>query len=606
MVVVGELFVVGGCPESPADSMADVDGTAGTGTDTGMDMPGNDCSVDLHDPNDSRANATAIDANTTMEAKLCTSSDEADWWMFTLSETSYVGVEVLFAKHAQDVALELWNVAAGTMIDRSQGGADIQAIHELLGPGTYEILVERREGDPTYTLETYALSTVTPPPMEGGATRVFCPRFDLDGDYTDASPKSGLYEDFGVEDDPNRWTPEAMLVQVLDKQGNVLLGWSPLDANGCTPPVWTPSPTDTEFALQYAMWSHFVRPPLPDTFVILYDCEQMQPCVLPRAYYQWSTAQGAMVKETEFIDSADVGQLFREELLVYWASAFAESRVTMGIDAHLYARVLGSADQGGGQVLACPDGYCPNGTTCEKKPLMFDHCRPKTRGTKNLGGHPTVDIAARAVDGVKGSWDPEHKFTIAHELGHIQTLWVPGFNTMMSNANYGWCSVNSLDSTHTVDSPEWQSAALVEGFADFYATAVFNQLEDDAWYRDGPNTKVDVENDTMRFQANCQAGLDNKMMMGLCNQPGDATACTDAGASNEIDWAGTLWDFTKVVGESELPNVLRLLSDAGQSNWDPGSTTPTAYDNILWAASLRFPNNGDDFHAAAQANGTNR
>jgi hypothetical protein len=135
---------------------------------------------------------------------------------------------------------------------------------------------------------------------------------------------------------------------------------------------------------------------------------------------------------------------------------------------------------------------------------------------------------------------------------------------------------------------------------------VFNQIEDGAWFRDGADKIADVENDTMRFQAKCQATLDKQMMEGHCAQPGDAAKCTDPGASNEIDWAGMLWDFTKVVGESELPNVLRLLSDAGQTNWDPGSTTSTAYENILWSAGMRFPNNGVAFHAAAKANGTNR
>jgi hypothetical protein len=116
----------------------------------------------------------------------------------------------------------------------------------------------------------------------------------------------------------------------------------------------------------------------------------------------------------------------------------------------------------------------------------------------------------------------------------------------------------------------------------------------------------DVENDTMRFQSQCPASLDKLLADGLCTQPGDATSCADAGASNEADWAGTLWDFTKVVGVQQLPSVLALLSDAGNGNWDTGSTTPTAYNNILWAAGLRFPANGDDFNAAAQANGTNR
>jgi hypothetical protein len=172
------LVVVSGCPEGTREWIADVEGTAGSemgiDTDVMLDMPGNDCSVDAYDPNDSRASATSISVDSIREATLCESGDEFDWWTFTLPERSYVGVEVSFAKAAQDVALELRDAATNTLIDRSQGGADMQAIHELLRPGTYEILVEQRDGNPTYTLETYALSTATPPtPADGGAFRVF-------------------------------------------------------------------------------------------------------------------------------------------------------------------------------------------------------------------------------------------------------------------------------------------------------------------------------------------------------------------------------------------------------------------------------------------------
>jgi hypothetical protein len=602
-----DILALSACPSEKIGPL--VDATDAENTDTGsgsgldMALGVGDCDLDMFEPNDSQAAATAINSDTTLTANLCESIDDVDWWTFRLPETSYVGVEVLFAKDSQDVRLELWDTSTSAMIDRAQDGADIQAIHELLQPGTYEILVERRAGDPTYTLETYALSTATPPPDDGGATRVFCPRFDLDWEYEDANSKADMREDFGLQDDPDRWEPKAMLVQVFDADsGDVRLGWGPLDANGCTPPVWTPSSADTEFGLQYALWSHFVRPAQPDTFMIVYDCEQMQPCALPRPYVEWTTAQGGAVQETRFIGSADPGQQFREELLVYWASAFSESRVSMGVDAHLYARVLGSADLGGGQFLACPTGYCPNGTTCEMKGgVPYEHCRTKTRGTRNVGGHPTLDIAASAVDGADNSGHPESKFTISHELGHVQTLWVSESGTMIESVNYGWCELVSTDRTHTFDSPEWQAAALIEGFADFYAVAVFNRLEEGAWY-DG----MDVENGTMRFQAGCPASLAMLKMDNKCLQPGDATDCADAGASNEIDWAGTLWDFTKVVGAQQLPSVLALLSDAGNLNWDTGSTTPAAYNNILQAAGLRFPGNGDEFDAAAQTNGTNR
>ena len=113
-----------------------------------------------------------------------------------------------------------------------------------VAPGSYDVLVERLAGDPSYTLNTYALSTVSPP-GSGSATRVFCPRFDLDDDYEDAATQADMLEDFGLQDSPDRWRPESMLVRVLDDQGNVRLGWGPLDGVGCTPPVSTPSPTDT-------------------------------------------------------------------------------------------------------------------------------------------------------------------------------------------------------------------------------------------------------------------------------------------------------------------------------------------------------------------------
>jgi hypothetical protein len=142
---------------------------------------------------------------------------------------------------------------------------------------------------------------------------------------------------------------------------------------------------------------------------------------------------------------------------------------------------------------------------------------------------------------------------------------------------------------------------MVEGFADFYAAAVFNQFGPGAWLG-----KNDIENDTRRYFAKCPGSLNSLVMQGYCGVQGDATMCADAGGSNETDWAGTLWDFAKVVGVDEMPAVLLLLSDAIKLAWDPGSTTIDAYNNMRHAANLRFPANGDDFHASAQANGTNR
>ena len=561
------------------------------------------CHLDAHDSNEQRGDASRIAQNAELSATLCAGADETDWYTFTLAAPSYVGVELLFEKDGQDVALELSEHDAGTLIDRSEGGADMQATHQLLQPGTYDIEVQRILGDPSYTLRTYALPTSTPPSTNmGTATRVFCPRFDLDDQYSDRSSSLDMREDFGLEDSPDRWRPASMLVRVLDQGGNPRLGWAPLDDQGCTAPVLAQE-YESRFVLEYVFWSHFVRPQRPDTFLITYDCEEMQPCELPHRYYMWRTGTGEAVRETRFIASADGGDERREELLVFWAAAFSESRVSMGLEAHLYARVLGAADVGGGQFVACPSGYCPNGASCETaNPPGFKHCRPKTRSNTDLGGHPTINIASDRVNGSALSGAPERKFTIAHEIGHLQTMWVPGIGNMDPPVNYEWCSVTSGGGgTHTSDSPEWQSAAMVEGFADFYATAVFNELGAGAWYR-----QEDIENDTQRYFAQCQASLDSLMAEGHCGLPGDATMCSNPGGSNETDWAGTLWDFTKVVGIDDLPTVLLLLSDAIKLAWDPGSTTLDAYNNMRHAAILRFPTNGDDFHVAAQTNGASR
>lgn len=131
--------------------------------------------------------------------------------------------------------------------------------------------------------------------------------------------------------------------------------------------------------------------------------------------------------------------------------------------------------------------------------------------------------------------------------------------------------------------------------------AVFNELGVGAWVGGD-----DIETDTQRYLAQCQASLDSLKLAGRCDLAGDATQCSDAGGSNETDWAGTLWDFAKIVGVEQLPTVLLLLSDALQLSWDPGSTTIDAFNNMQQAASLRFPANGNDFNVAAQTNGTKR
>ena len=95
-------FLLGCTPDPPDD--ASHGGTAETGAPT--DLPMGNCAVDEHDPNGSRAEAGPIEQNEELSATLCAGGDETDWYTFTLGAPSYVGIEVLFEKDGQDVALE--------------------------------------------------------------------------------------------------------------------------------------------------------------------------------------------------------------------------------------------------------------------------------------------------------------------------------------------------------------------------------------------------------------------------------------------------------------------------------------------------------------------
>jgi len=614
------------CPGDDGEFSGETEGyDTSTGAATAPDLPnmpvetnpGCDGTFDPFDPNELPGDATVIMPDSVQAASLAAGCDEVDWWEFSLPEPSYMGIEAHFISDSHDLSVELWDAGAGTLIQASSGGTDIQAIHELLPPGTYRVAVTRVAGDPVYSLETYALSTASQALPSGMATRVFCPRFNLNGRYEDASNAAlaaDSREDYGLTlaqtppPEADQWVPHGLLVRVTNDKGEALLGWGPLVETGCTAPVKSPSVNDTQFILEFALWSHFVRDGLADAFVIHYNCENPSRCSLPIRAHAWETDSGVAVTEAKFIATGGPDDPFRQQALIHWVAAFAEFRVPTGLGGAVYTRSLGAADYGpaGSPQFQMCSGYCPNGMVCQTadQQLAF-HCRPKTRTNRRLGGHPTADIAA---DTAQGAGAPERKFTIAHELGHAQTVrsadgkfLTPSLIT--KGVSLDWCSVvNGGSSTHTKTSVEWQSGAFTEGIADFYATVVFNDIEPGAWL-----LGEDVENDTNRFTAFCPINLSVHMTDGKCGMPGDATSCADLGAANSFDWTGTLWDFAKIVGDAGVPGILSLLPDVLQDpKWDPGSTTMTAYNRILTAAAARFPMNGVDFDAAAQNNGTKR
>ena len=598
-----------GCNGGGGDGGGTATGTGtGTGTATGTGSAstgttGSACELDPWESNDGPAEATDLDGvdataledrtdALVLDATLCEGADEEDFYTWTLSDAAYVGVEVTFRKEAQDVALELQD-DAGQVLVRSEGGRDVQLAHARLGAGTYRVRVQRVAGSPPYRLRAYALSERADG-WPGGVSRSVCPRYDLDGAFQDAA--RGTY---GTEGNADRWQPPRLLVRVRSEDGaTVLRGWAPLDAGGCTGPFLAPAGADT-FEVDHVPWSHFVGAAGGRAFeVVTLDCQRDAPCELPLRTTTWTWSAGPNEpQDTAFVASGVDGSPFEDVARVHWVTSFSESRATLGESGSIYARLLGPANLGtpdAPDYIPC-DGagaYCPNGRVCEmgqpppNGPVFF-HCRPKTRSNDAAGGHPTVDVAASDTASKDA---PSQKYIVAHELGHAQTTFLLGADP--TAVNYLWCDVDEGPRQHSLTSTEWHSAALVEGFADFYAAAVFHDQGDAPVWTGGASNWADLAAmpPPMNFQTNCVGNLMNLKNKGLCDDPAeDAQSCTAPGAGNEIDWAVALWRFTGQQGTAALPDVLHLLADAMASpGWRTAEVSTSTYDTMITAVAARF------------------
>ncbi len=96
---------------------------------------------------------------------------------------------------------------------------------------------------------------------------------------------------------------------------------------------------------------------------------------------------------------------------------------------------------------------------------------------------PSGNWSCRRDNGIYiNSGGRESKFTIAHETGHELSEEQTGTNVSNCNPSAPY-PCNS--SNHSYQSKEWQTCAAWEGFADFYAAAVWNyKNEDSCDYKD--------------------------------------------------------------------------------------------------------------------------
>ncbi len=335
-------------------------------------------------------------------------------------------------------------------------------------------------------------------------TRQICVTFGLGSTYADASPRrNGIWipgqpskdagETYGRTDQP--FPAIAMLARVRDASG-VVWGWAPLDEHGCTGEFETPTNSVT---LEYYDWAYFAD----DTGVVAYDCWSGDGCSFEQADVEVTLETG--VTHYELVHLKPTAPMF-------WATVFSTFRLSLVHGLPLYA------------VLT----------------------RDETGTRRNLGGWPTANYRGTIGD----SRGTDHsKFTLAHEWGHIQTI-LATTDVLASDIDYGYtpsmCSDDpesenyqpgcTPSTQHAIDSLEYQSAASVEGFANWYAMSVWNDESQKQAVYIRPRSA-----DT--FLAIYYEGE---------YQPICAEDHCPQGVANALDWAFALWDLQ---ARAQLPGV---------------------------------------------------
>lgn len=152
----------------------------------------------------------------------------------------------------------------------------------------------------------------------------------------------------------------------------------------------------------------------------------------------------------------------------------------------------------------------------------------------------------------------DEKFLIAHELGHaVMAHWFnynPGFGDMYAINDGG--SACQWSAGHGLHSMEYSSAALTEGFAQYYATYAFNSAASTTgWFR---YYKEEYKNDSVKW-VNMEQGPDGGDTAYMENN------CTGSllGRGVELDWARQFWDY-RTNGGTQPSNfaILRHIKNA--------------------------------------------
>lgn len=181
----------------------------------------------------------------------------------------------------------------------------------------------------------------------------------------------------------------------------------------------------------------------------------------------------------------------------------------------------------------------------------------------------------------------KRKFLIGHELGHaFLAHWFsanpwpdqnPGQGTLYSRNEGGAACEWAGAGAHAMQSKEYSSGALLEGFPHFYAAYVFNSVADYGgfwYYKDGTGiTEVDMEagptGGTAKFLENTCSG-------------------SDVARGVELDWARQFWDFRTNAGTApsnfalarQIKNGLTSGAWHMENGWQKMQAGMVEYDDL--------------------------
>jgi hypothetical protein len=393
-------------------------------------------------------------------------------------------------------------------------------------------------------------------------------------DALDPMPELGMLPSTPAWHEDEDFPAANRLARVVADDGTILTGWHPLDAAGCTEP-FEPG-TATTVAVHLVPWAYWGLDGLErDASVIAYDCRCCDATGQPTGHCAPDEGTAACGPGAPVA----CGRLGARTLRVTLAPE-GDSLATLDTtpaDAALEAS-LWAATRAEDAL-----GHHPHETSY----VALSDAWSSNHSDWGIGGHATTYLLDRT---------PIGRFTVAHEYGHGQTVLMniprdrhrPG---MIDCSLHGSCRPEGPPSAteHTIDRPEHQSCAFVEGMASFHALMVWYELPD------GPvvSNLLPYSADGAVHPIGCRAGeCDDPSQCAawvgtVCAAEGESCACEPAvactgrpGLAIEQDWASALLDFRQRTGVSEIEILTLMQAMAADLDAWP---TPGQSDAAFWS-----------------------